>query len=356
MRAFSCDHCRSLIVFENSLCVTCGSALGFDREQSELVVETSTPQGLRYTRGDGTVLLPCANLDLASCNWLAVDGAPDGLCSGCLLTRTRPANDDPAGLLTFAAAETAKRRLVYQLDVLGLPTTPRSVDPAHGLAFDLLSSAQGSVITGHDSGLITIDLAEGNDSHRAAMRLSLAEPYRTLLGHLRHEVGHWYWDVLIDGSNWLNGFREFFGDERLDYSAALGQHYDGRPNDTGWANRYVSKYASSHPWEDWAETFAHYLHIRDTIETMASYRVRVDGPPLDLATSYNTPVAADPERRGVSFDNLISSWLPMTFALNAINRSMGESDLYPFVLAPQVLTKLRFVHDRITALAGTPQS
>ena len=114
------------------------------------------------------------------------------------LTRTRPANDDVKGLGAFARTEAAKRRLLFQLDALGLPVVGRDVDPEHGLAFDLLSSEHRPVITGHDDGLITLDLAEGDDGYRESLRVRLDEPYRTLLGHLRHEVGHYYWDVLVE--------------------------------------------------------------------------------------------------------------------------------------------------------------
>jgi hypothetical protein len=93
-----------------------------------------------------------------------------------------------------------------------------------------------------------------------------------------------------------------------------------------------------HPWEDWAETFAHYLHIRDTLETAHAYGVKAlsAAPPSDPA---RTPI-----------DALLAEWLPLTYALNALNRSMGSGDLYPFVLAPRVIAKLGFVHDLVRVL------
>ena len=350
MRAFTCAHCASLVFFENSVCVTCGSALGYVRDRAELVVLSPGPDGLRYHGPDGRILQPCANLTRAACNWLATADAVDGLCSCCRLTRTRPADSDTVGMAEFARTETAKRRLVFQLDALGLPTTPRAADPEHGLAFDLLSSVARPVITGHDSGIITIDLAEGDDPHREALRVSLDEPYRTVLGHLRHEIGHWYWDVLIDNSPSLEPFRQLFGDERADYAQALSSHYAA--NATDWRRDFVSAYASAHPWEDWAETFAHYLHIRDSLQTAASYGVSVNGPALP--THGAVPLDADPtQAANTDFDELVRTWLPLTFALNAVNRSMGKDDLYPFVLTPRVLDKLRFVHDRIVPWART---
>ncbi len=234
--------------------------------------------------------------------------------------------------------------MVFQLDNLGLPTTSRSADPVHGLAFDLLSSATTKVITGHDSGVITIDLAEGDDPHREAVRTSLGEPYRTLLGHLRHEIGHWYWDILVDGTPALPRFRQLFGDETRDYAEALSEHY-GSKSVEDWKATHVSDYAAAHPWEDWAETWAHYLHMADTLQTASAYGVDVHGPNLDLATARDAAVATTPRERYADFDQMLSAWLTLTYALNAMNRSMGKEDLYPFVLVPAVIEKLRFVHD-----------
>lgn len=340
MRSLACPHCRALVFFENVQCVTCGTQLGFVRDRREFVdVEAALAGG---------ALRPCRNNELALCNWLADSAAPDGLCSACHLTRTRPHDTDAVGLLAFARTEQAKKRLVYTLDDLGLPTTPRSADPDHGLAFDLLASDWKKVLTGHDRGVITIDLAEGDDSHREQMRNQLDEPYRTLLGHLRHETGHWYWEVLVENRPVVEDFRELFGDERRDYAESLAEHY-GRPDDRSWAKTHVSHYAASHPWEDWAETFAHYLHLRDTIQTAADWGVRVAGPDLNLNLAPDAPVSAQPRKGEDDFDELISTWTPLTFALNSLNRSMGHADLYPFVLSPIVLTKLRFVHQRVVA-------
>ena len=345
MRAFACGTCRSLIFFENSVCITCRSPIGFHRPTRQLVV--LTPQH-RFTDENQRAYRPCANRELAQCNWLAEVGAENGLCSCCHLTRTRPSDSDAEALTAFARAEAAKRRLIYQIDSLGLPSTPRDVDPLHGLAFDLLSSRGGPVTTGHKSGVITIDLAEGDDAHREMLRVRLSEAYRTLLGHLRHEIGHWYWDVMIAGSPFLARFRALFGDEHAGYQAALAAHYEA--NDA-WEPSYVSQYASAHPWEDWAETFAHYLHIRDTLQTAAAWGVRVLGPDLDLSVAWDAQLTARPTEDADEFDELLRTWLPLTYALNAQNRSMGKDDLYPFVLAPAVVEKLRFVHGVVTAAA-----
>jgi hypothetical protein len=352
VRAFGCDVCGNLLVVENSVCVACGTAQGFSPAAMRLVpVGGAGPQ--------------CANLGPVGCNWLVddPDAAAGGLCRSCRLTRTRPADDDPAGMAAWVTTEAAKRRLVYQLLDLGLPLRPWTDGPGPdgvpGLAFDLLagSALNGGppVVTGHADGVVTIDLAEGHDAHREAMRVQLGEPYRTVLGHLRHETGHYYWQVLV-GDREIDRVRQVFGDERADYGQALQRHYAQGPP-VGWADEHVSGYATAHPWEDWAETFAHYLHLRDTLQTAAAYGMVVAGP--DLPTRHLpgrdrgdlVALPLDDDARDRSIGELVQTWLPLTYALNAVNRSMGRGDLYPFVLTPAVVGKLGLVHDLVRAPA-----
>ncbi len=337
MRAFACGNCGHLLFFENSLCLRCGAPLGFVESRLELIA-LSDPDGA----GDG--LRRCANATLATCNWMLSQGEPDALCGSCRLTQTRPADGDPQALAAFAHAESAKRRLLFQLRDLGLPVA------ADRLRFDLLSSAAQPVSTGHEDGMITIDLAESDDVRREQRRAELGEPYRTMLGHFRHEIAHYYWPLLVarGGAATLDLCRSLFGDERVDYAAAQERHYaNGPPAD--WAQAHVSVYATMHPWEDWAETFAHYLHIRDTLQTAGAFGLVVAGPApvADPALTSVPEVDADEE----SIEAVIESWLPLTYALNAVNRSMGLGDLYPFTLAPAVIDKLGYVHDRILAAA-----
>ena len=200
------------------------------------------------------------------------------------------------------------------------------------------------MLTGHANGVITINVAEADDAEREKRRHDLGEPYRTLLGHMRHEVGHYYWDRLIARTDRLDAFRALFGDEREDYGQALQRHYaQGPPAD--WQTRFISAYASAHAWEDWAETWAHYLHMTDTLETAAACGVsirprRADEPSMaKVPTSAGTPSG--------SFDRLIDSWYPLTYVLNNLNRGLGLPDGYPFVLSPPVVDKLRFVHDTV---------
>jgi len=340
MRSFACRNCGQQIFFENSRCLNCDAPLGFEWEPRELLALEHDGGLLRPLPGQAfeSPRRRCANAELAACNWLVA--AEGELCLACSLTRTRPADQDALGLAEFKVAEAAKRWLLFELGELGLPLEP--ADGATGLAFDLLSSAVEPVTTGHADGVITLDLAESDDAHRVAMREQMAEPYRTVLGHLRHEIGHYYFPILVADDSARERARELFGDERADYPEALDRHYAQGPP-PGWQADHVSAYATMHPSEDWAETFAHYLHIRDTLQTAASHGVRIDGRQETLEPLSAVPEADPPP----DFQSLIDEWLPLTYALNAINRSMGRSDLYPFVLTPPVIAKLGFVHELV---------
>jgi hypothetical protein len=329
VKSFRCRVCDNPLHFENSLCVSCGSALGFSRAERAIVPVDE--QG-RYVDAAGLVWHVCRNLALSGCTWLApLEG---GQCFACDLTRTRPSDHDLVGLENYPAAERAKRHLVLELDTLGFRVVGKDPDtggdPEQGLAFDLLSSSSGSsgsVVIGHQDGVITIDLAESDDVHREQVRSRLAEPYRTMLGHFRHEVGHYYEWQLVRGDELMARARELFGDESADYQQAIDRHYaDGPP--AGWEESYISTYATMHPFEDFAETWAHYLHICDTVETAAEYGLTAVAP-----------VAAFSRFRDV----VTGVWMPLTVALNMINRSMGKDDLYPFVIPAPVLDKLEFV-------------
>jgi hypothetical protein len=249
--------------------------------------------------------------------------------------------------------EVAKRRLLYSLLSLGLPVVGKDDDPAHGLAFEFLAdpgpgaAAAAPVLTGHQDGVITLNIAEADDAEREKRRLQLHEPYRTVLGHFRHEIGHYYWDRLVKDRDWIAGFRQRFGDERADYGQALDRHYrQGEPPD--WPDHFISGYASSHPWEDWAETWAHYLHMIDALETAASCGLVLQPRRSDEPT-LNPNVVLD-GGRPPSFDSTVESWFALAYVLNNLNRGFGLQDAYPFVLSPPVIEKLRFVHDVIGAV------
>ena len=313
MRSFSCPGCGQSLFFDNSVCLGCGHAVGYVRATRDLEL-----------LGDRS---PCVNLDLNGCNWIPEVAGEQ--CFACSLTRTRPADDDLEGLPQYYLAEQSKRRLVYELDREGLPIRPRDEATGRGVTFDLLSSVAEDVVTGHADGVITLDLAEGDTVHREKVKEDLGEAYRTLLGHFRHEIGHYYWQVLVEESDVegrLEDFRARFGDETASYQDAIDRHYaEGAP--AGWEESFVSEYATMHPWEDFAETFAHVLHISDALETAHAFGLTVD-PQVAL--------------RRFS-DVVIGTWMPLATALNQMNRSLGLQDLYPFVLAPPVVDKLEWV-------------
>jgi hypothetical protein len=324
MRAHRCRVCGNPLFFENTRCESCGSRLAYLLGEDAIVpVDAHTGT---YTDAAAHTWHPCANAEVAACTWLTAD--PGARCASCALTRTRPADGDEAGLAGFVLAEVAKRQLVRELHARALPLVPRgsAADTAGtGLCFDLLSDTPEGVVIGHDEGVITINLAETGDAYRERMRIQLDEPYRTVLGHLRHEVGHYIEWVLLETPGRMADARALFGDERADYAEAVARHYDAGPPDD-WRESFISSYATMHPYEDFAESWAHYLHISDVIETAGEYGILArDGAPA-------------------TFPTLVREvWLPLATALNMVNRSMGQNDLYPFVITPAVLDKLAFV-------------
>lgn len=347
MRLFKCEHCGQALYFENTLCESCQHRLGF--LPSSMAIVAMEPEGEQFRPlGKATSLVRmCDNAGLDACNWLIEGDDTATLCVACRHNRTIPDLTVPLNQEHWKRLELAKHHLFYSLLRLKLPLVNRIEDPEHGLAFDFLAEngdhAGPKVMTGHDNGLITIALAEADDAERERRRTQMHEPYRSLLGHFRHEVGHYYWDVLVRDGGRLEECRAVFGDDTLDYNEALQIHYkNGAPAD--WQEHFVSQYASTHPWEDWAETWAHYLHIVDTLEMASAFGIRVK-PRLVKDESLTTDINLDSYRPDVSMQEIIDAWLPLTFAMNSLNRAMGNPDLYPFVLSPEVVTKLAFVHD-----------
>jgi hypothetical protein len=271
------------------------------------------------------------------------------LCRSCRLNRVIPFQDSAGNQLLWGRVERAKRRLVSSLLALGLPVASRvHEDPLFGMAFDLLAPEPGQpVTTGHEDGIITLNLDEADHAKREQYRENLHEPYRTLLGHLRHEVGHYYWARLVEGSLWHAPFQTLFGDERMDYTAALQRHYEQGPV-ADWSQHHVSAYASAHPWEDWAETWAHYLHMVDSLDTALSFglhppQLSLELEPFDARALWGfDPNASQAANDG--FLALLNAWILLNSVVNELCRSMGQADFYPFVLSETAVTKLHFVH------------
>lgn len=354
-KAFQCV-CGQRVFFNNTECLNCHRQLGFDPRHGHIVaLDSGKTDGAWVEAGRvrGRTFKRCANFSSpAACNWLLPAARADHLCIACGLNRTIPDLSVPGNGALWRKVESAKRQLIAQLLTLGLPI-PRARTPGDGgLAFDLLAPSDDGapLLTGHGQGLITLNIREADDAYRVQVREAMHEPYRTLVGHFRHEIGHFYWDRLVAGSSWLAPFRQVFGDEREDYAQALRRHYEqGAPAD--WAQRFISAYASSHPWEDWAETWAHYLHMMDALDTAFSFGVaraplEQAGDPFTRASLYDPD---DPEGQG--FLDLVNGWVALTGVLNELSRSMGQRDFYPFVLPAAVVGKLQFVHRVIRAAA-----
>lgn len=348
-RVYRCQ-CGRPVFFRNSVCLACKTPLGYEPNLGRICPLTAGPEADTWTLiGDQDaakrIYRYCANITSPStCNWLT-EAYPDekepALCSSCRLNRTIPDLSDPANGENWRRIELAKRRLISALVLLRLPLKSKMDDPEGGLAFDFLKTLPGGppVMTGHAGGVITLNIEEADDSTRESIREQMHEPYRTLLGHLRHEIGHYYWDRLIAGTEWVEPFRGIFGDERQDYADALQRHYQqGPPAD--WPQSHVSAYASSHPWEDWAETWAHYLHMVDTLDTAASFGLDIESVEMPFE-GFKPEVLVQPDDKFLFF---VNSWGRFTAILNELARSMGLPDFYPFVLSKSSVAKLHFIH------------
>jgi hypothetical protein len=344
MKSFECS-CGASVFFDNTRCLACGKTLGFVPELRKLVALDPVPgepdpSGPLFTAAGGPArrLRQCDNYSREGvCNWMVPEDDPHRLCLACRLNDTIPDLSVPENRERWARIEAAKHRLVFTLIGVGLPVIPKVDDPDNGLGFDFKADTPSlRVFTGHDSGLITLNIAEADPVQRERARVALNERYRTLLGHFRHESGHYYWDRLIRDSEELGAFRNLFGDEREDYGQALQRHYDQGAR-AGWFGDFVSAYATAHPWEDWAETFAHYLHMVDTLETAEAFGMRLPG---------KKPAKSD------GFERLMAHFIELTLVLNVMNRSMGLEDAYPFSLGEGAKAKLAFVHRVIAGHAA----
>jgi len=354
MKTFRCQHCGNPLFFENVQCLQCESALAFLPDRLNIVAIEPVPYGdeglwrprTRGRKASAARYRLCHNHTTQNaCNFAVPADDPNPLCVSCRLTRVLPDLSQPENPARWYRLEAAKRRLFYTLAKLGLVATTPANGEADGPVFEFLADLPGQpVMTGHAQGVITLNVAEADDAERVRRRVEMHEPYRTLLGHVRHESGHYYWDRLIDESGRVERFREVFGDERQEYQQALQDHYARGGTVPDWQDSYVSEYATAHPWEDWAETWAHYLHMVDLLETAAWYntRVTVPGQEQEMEEVVNPLETGRPD-----FDTLVEQWVPLTLLVNSLNRSLGQEDAYPFALSVGALQKLRYVHDVI---------
>lgn len=338
MIRFYC-RCGAEVFFDNSHCGACGTMLGFEPASQALLslqaqdgkVWRSASTGLRYKL--------CDLRQSLGCNWLLSADDTAEQCRSCRMTRTIPNLSRPRNPMRWQRLEQTKRRALYMLLRLGLPLD-REPAPAisRPLVFDFLEDRRSNpdvdveiIYSGHRDGVITLNAAEADDSYRVAAREQMNETYRTLLGHFRHELGHYYWDLLLQSNSKLAAFRQLFGDERRDYAAALDAYYSGGP-EAGWQEHHISAYASAHPLEDWAESWAHYLHLCDTLETAHAFGVIAGG------ADNSAPIP---------FEHRLEEWMRLSVLLNALNRSMGVDDAYPFLLNTAAKRKLQFIDRQV---------
>jgi hypothetical protein len=365
MQVFHCQ-CGATLFFENTQCLKCKRALGYLPDRQIMSPLEPSPDADLWTAqskgAKGQTYRKCGNYAQENvCNWMIPSADQATYCIACRLNKTIPDLSRPENREYWSKIEGAKRRLVYSLLGLGLPVVGKQEDDKNGLAFAFLADAAGGgggeqttrVMTGHDNGLITLNIAEADEIEREQVRRQVKEAYRTLLGHFRHESGHYYWDRLVRGTAFEEPCRKLFGDDRADYGEALKRHYES--GNLNWQAQYISVYASSHPWEDWAETWAHYLHMFDTLETSSAVGISAgDGADdiIDARLFAMGELGRRPAGPRPGFTKILREWTWLSVALNELNRGMGMHDAYPFVLNEPVARKLQFVHDVIGRSAG----
>jgi len=338
MKNYSCA-CGQIVYFENNFCLGCHRRLAYHplRDTVYTLDDVDMNSGMSRAADQSDAQLCRNTLDYGVCNWLVTDH-DRSYCISCSLNHTIPNLLAPDRRGWWASMEQEKRKLIYTLLRLNLPVINKHIDPEGGLAFEFIEDKSSNpyvenevVLTGHKNGLITVNIAEADNVKREQLRLSLGESYRTLLGHFRHESGHYYYWKLVNSGETLTAFRELFGDEREDYQTAMDSYYanfDNMLRDP----RLISHYAQSHPLEDWAECWAHYLHMVDTLETAEAFDIAFD---------------ASSNSGDRDIDDMLTRWSDLTLLLNALNRSMGMADAYPFVLSELTLRKIRFVHSLV---------
>lgn len=340
MKRFFCS-CGAEIFFDNTICIHCGRLVGVDAEGSDMFTLKPKSGGMvaatigfntRYYR-----FCEHRSSDSLGCNLLIRDDDPSTQCVSCRLTRTIPDQSIPRNLIRWRVLESAKRRMVFNLYKNRLRYENRYQNPANGLCFDFLEDRRSNpnvldemIYTGHNNGVITINAAEADPQYRVSVREEMNERYRTTLGHFRHEIGHYFWMRLVQGTKWEWSFRQLFGDHTQDYDKALKKYYAEGPS-PDWQEDHISAYASMHPLEDWAETWAHYLHMNDTLETAVAFNM------LNV------------NMEDKDFNTVLKKWVELTIIMNALNRSVGKPDAYPFVLSKTVYRKLEFVRDVVVA-------
>ena len=356
MKLFKCQNCGNTVHFNNDVCLACNSRIGYIRRRFDMSALEPNEDGSWNALADpDRNYFFCENATQGACNWLVPADSGETYCLACRFNLTIPDLSISENHDRWRRIEQAKKHLFYSLTRWELPMLRQADDPEHGLAFEFLADpvdANGNIVdtvmTGHSDGLIQINIAEADDAERERRRALMGEPFRTLIGHFRHEVGHFYWDLLVKDRGGIAAFTEVFGDPTQDYDAALHNHYANGPQ-PNWQQTHISAYASAHPWEDFAETWAHCFHMVDGLETARSFGIF----PADLPAGAIHPTEVDPYE-ATSIDQVIAAWVPLTVAINSINRSLGQPDLYPFIRTDAIVGKIDFVF-RLIAEARVPE-
>jgi hypothetical protein len=328
-------RCGQIVFTDNTHCGVCGRTLGFDPFTNSMLSLDEGADGV-LVAADGQRYTLCANrAQHEICNGVFPIGGGDR-CRSCALNRTIPVLRRKKNLARWHRLERAKRRMISGLSELGLQADITAGDTAE-MRFDFLEDQRSHpdvlesfVSTGYKNGVITINVMEADDVQRVKQRELMGERYRTLLGHFRHEAGHFFYPLLVTNSG---SFRQIFGDPAADYDAALNLYYQNGPADE-WGKNYISEYACSHALEDWAECFAHYLHMQDALETAAARGI-------------------SPAVKNLPMETQLMLWTDLSVSVNELSRSLGLRDAYPFSLTPGVATKLTYVHTCITQFSST---
>lgn len=357
MKVFYC-RCpkKNRLFFDSVTCTVCGRMVGYCPDLGTMLAfDPDAEPGFWRAAKSPRRWRQCENYSQHQvCNWMIPENDMNPLCRACRLNDVIPDLSLPLNVEYWRKIERAKRHALYSILTLNLPLVSKREDVERGLMFRFMTDreptseftepieGQPPVFTGHNNGEITLNLAEADDIARTRMRIRLGEVYRTLLGHFRHEIGHYYWFRLIENNpRRLEKFRQLFGDERVDYESALKKHYNDGPS-SDWSENFISSYASMHPWEDWAECWAHYMHMLDTLETAQAFELGI-GTPLP---SIELPTV---RRDSQTIATLLKDWVRLAVALNELNRSMGMPDPYPFILNPEIQKKLKWVHQIVIA-------
>jgi hypothetical protein len=368
MQTYRCK-CGNRLYFDNSICLVCQREVGWCEGCGRLTALEAVTVNNGTTTGEyhcsyadcGKVVRKCHNYVVENvCNrCYLVDNVPPAgqvdaggggvpsnqLCNACVLTETIPDLSIAGNHEKWARLEAAKRRLLYTLDRLGLPYA----NAMPKLSFDFKADIQRPnnewrnagateiVYTGHADGKITINLREADDATREALRVKFHEAHRTLIGHFHHEIGHYYWQMLVQRRREAECIKVFGDHIAPPYQDAMAAYYQNGPR-AGWQSSFISAYASSHPWEDFAETFALYLDMVSV---------------LDTATHLFKSVRANYRARSVA--TLVERFGEVGVLVNEFNRTVGLLDLVPDVVVPPVAAKLEFIHSLVKRAAKQPR-